>query len=172
MFREFIRWALGPIGREALLLYTEYNLPINLIVLLYGVILFIPHFSLIKTINRIEQMILAMSSSAGSSPKDIEALYNELIDKWSSMVHGKTLVLPTKNDLWFELHEAPDVLKLLQIDEDYVRMALHKHTGDPPLRLFTPIKFYVWEKYRRRLKKGVRGLTPDEVLERRQNADV
>lgn len=172
MFREFIRWALGPVGRELLQFYSDYSIPINIIVLIYGAILFVPHYSLIATINRIERMILYLSASRGAALDDLDALYEELIEEWISKMEGKNLLLPTKNDFWFELHPASEITTLLQIDKDYIQMALHKLTGNPPLRSFEPVKFQVWQKYRRRLKKGLRGYTPTEIFEMRERAGV
>jgi hypothetical protein len=171
VFREFLRWALGPWGREILQFYQEYNVAINAVVIIYGIVIFYPHFTLVKLINRLERMILEISSRH-DQPDDFEKIWATLFDRWMAENRNKTFILPTKNDLWFEPFSGEKVFELLQIERDYIRIALHKQTGHPPQRSFEAINFKIWEKYRRQLKKGLRSNTPAEIHKMRKNANV
>lgn len=171
MFREFIRWALGPLGREVLQFYEEYNVIINVIVLLYGVVLFYPHYTLVNVVNRIERMIQEISKALGPQLK-IDLLHKTLVNEWNDKYQEKVFILPTKNDLWFERHSGEGIIELLEIDQDYLKMALHKITGKPSMKSFRAIDFKIWEKYRRQLKKGIRSNTPSEIAKMRKESNV
>lgn len=162
MFRGFIRWALGPLGREVLQFYQEYSLVINILVVLYGIVIFYPHFTMVNLINRLERMILEIAEQFGA-PLNFETMCQELKARWTEENQEKSLFLPTKSDLWFVRFPASEVLDLLQIDENYLRIALHKLTGNPPLKSFKAVDFKILEKYRRQLKKGLRSNTPEEI---------
>lgn len=171
MFREFIQYILGPFGREVLQFYKDYNLIINAVVIAYGLVLFYSHYVLWDMIRRIEAMILEISATYGSE-LPLNSIYQELVDQWNHQYQGKTFYLPKKNDFWFEKYMGGDVLDLLQINQDYVRMALHKLTGNPPMRDFKAIDFEMWQHYRLQLKKGLRVKTPQEIIKMRKKANV
>jgi hypothetical protein len=160
MIRAFLQLALGTIGRALLNLYRTYSLPINSIVVAYGILTLYAHNNLRAVIREMEAMMLDVASGLGEKP-DPHHLLSQFSQRWRAEQGERRLFLPNRLDLWFGSVATAELIGLLLIGPDYVRIALHRHTGWPAKKSFHPVDYRVWEEYRHRLLIGVRTKLPD-----------
>lgn len=160
MIRGFIQLALGRIGRALLALYRAYSLPISAVVVAYGIVTIYAHNNLRTVIRQMEAMMLEIAGGLGEKP-DPGQILRQFAERWRSEQTDRRLFLPSQTDLWFGSVPTADLVDVLQIGPDYVRMALHIHTDWPDRTAFHPVDYQVWEEYRHRLLIGVRTKLPD-----------
>ncbi len=160
MIRAFLQLALGTFGRALLDLYRTYSLPINSIVVAYGIVTIYAHNNLRAVIREMEAMMVDVASGLGDKP-DPHHVLSQFSQRWRAEQGERRLFLPSRLDLWFGSVTTAELIGLLLIGPDYVRMALHKHTGWPEQKAFHPVDYKVWEEYRHRLLIGIRTKLPD-----------
>jgi hypothetical protein len=160
MIRAFLQLALGTFGRALLALYRTYSLPINSIVVAYGIVTIYAHNNLRAVIREMEAMMVDVASGLGEKPAPHQVL-SQFSQRWRAEQAERRLFLPSRLDLWFGSIATAELVELLQIGPDYVRLALHMHTGWPAQKAFHPVDYRVWEEYRHRLLIGIRTKLPD-----------
>jgi len=166
MIRGMLQLMLGRFGRALLALYNQYNLLISPFVVLYGIVTIYAHNNLRSVIRQMESMMVEIASELGKQPDHRQVLH-EFAQRWKSEQGDRRLFFPTQSDFWFGLIDTAELVDLLHIGPDYVRMVLHKHTNWPRRAAFHPVDYGVWEGYRHRLLIGIRSKLPDiEALSR------
>ncbi len=169
MIRAFLQLALGTLGRALLALYRTYSLPINSIVVVYGIVTIYAHNNLRAVIRQIESMLLEIAQGMGERP-DYRQVHQNLVQRWKVEQGDRRLFLPSRRDFWFGFLDSAELTEALHIGPDYVRMALHKRSDWPEKKAFHPVDYGVWEEYRHRLLIGVRTKLPDiEALKARHH---
>jgi hypothetical protein len=133
---------------------------IDAIVLLYGVIVLYAHNNLRNVVRRMESMMLEVANEIGGQ-LDFHQVHHLFAERWKSEWGARRIFLPTRRDLWFNRIGAAELVDLLHIEPDYIKMALHKNTGEPQAQDFHPVDYLLWEEYRHRLLTGLRSRLPD-----------
>lgn len=160
MIRGMLQLMLGRYGRALLAFYNQYNLLISPFVVLYGVVTIYAHNNLRKVIRQMESMMLEIVGEMGEEPDHLHVL-QRFSDRWKAEQGERRLFFPTKSDFWFGYIDTTDLVDLLHVGPDYVKMVLHKHLKWPRRAAFHPVDYGVWEGYRHRLLIGIRSKLPD-----------
>lgn len=167
MYFATFQYMMGTVVRFLSQLYEEYSTYLNFIVLLYGMSLLWVHNNLRTAIRGLEKGMVQFAEEEGQT-FNVKNIYKKLSKRWTDQNKGKYLFIPTKKDVWFEKVNSEDLLKILNINSDYVKMALHKKLGKPERSKFSKYKYIAWDKYRHGLVRGLRKrfIDPKEVRER------
>lgn len=160
MFRAYLQLMLGKIGRALLAFYNNYNMVISPIVVLYGVVTVYAHNNLRNVIRRMEGIMVEIAGEMADQ-LDYRQVHRQFVQRWKAEQGDKRLFLPSQTDFWFGFMDAAELIELLHIGPDYVRMALHKHMNQPSRRSFHPVDYRLWKEYRHRLLVGLRSKLPD-----------
>jgi len=167
MFFATLQYMMGTVVRFLSQLYGEYSKYINFVVLLYGISLLWVHNNLRTAVSRMEQGMLHFAGEEGQT-FNVKNIYKKFSKRWTDHNKGKYIFIPTIKDIWFEKVNSEDLLKILNINSDYVKMALHKNLGKPERSKFSRYKYIAWDEYRHGLVRGLRKrfIDPKEVRER------
>jgi len=99
---------------------------------------------------------------------NVKDVFKKFSKRWTDQNKDKQIFIPSKKDIWFERVNSADLLKILNINADYVKIALHKNLGKPERSKFPQHKYIAWDEYRHGLVRGIRKrfIDPKEVRER------
>jgi len=102
------------------------------------------------------------------SPCDYRKLFHDFYQIWKNKNQGTFSFIPSKRDFWFEKVSNTDLPELLNINEDYVKMVLHKKIGNPLATQFPAHVYIAWDEYRHALVRGLRKrfISPQEIKKR------
>jgi hypothetical protein len=114
MIRGFIQLALGTFGRALLAFYRSYSLPINSVVVAYGIVMLYAHNNLRKVIREIEAIMLDVAGDMGEKP-DPHQVLNQAARRWKEQQGDRRLFLPSRIDLWFGYIDTTELLGRLHI---------------------------------------------------------
>ena len=162
-----IQLMMGKVVRFLSQLYGEYSGYINIVVILYGFSLLWVHNNLRTAIRSMEKGMVHFAQEGGKS-FSVKDVYKKFTKRWGDQNRGKFIFIPTKRDIWFEKVNSSDLPKILNIDADYVKIALHKNLGKPERSNFPEHKYIAWDEYRHGLIRGLRKkfIDPREVQKR------
>jgi len=164
MFQSILHLMMGSVGRFISQLYSNYSFYINFFVLIYGMSLLWVHSNLRLVVQRMEKGILQVAKS-DSAPSDFAGIARKFSQKWKEENRGKYFFIPSSKDLWFEKIEGNELVDLLMIGPDYVKMVLHKNLGVPERSAFPEHVYLAWEDYRHSMIRGFRKkfVSPKEI---------
>jgi len=167
MLYEIFRYSMGTVVQFLSDLYSRYGSYINFVVMIYGISILWSHQNLRQIMKKVEVGIVKTAEEEGQ-PYNYKKIYNRFAQKWQNKTKGTTAFIPSKRDIWFNRVEQDNIIDLLNINADYVKMALHKNTGIPPTQDFREHEFIAWEEYRHSLVRGLRKrfIEPKEIKER------
>jgi len=167
MILATLRLMMGSIGRFLSKLYGEYSMYINFFVLLYGMSLLWVHNNLRIIIQKMEKGIVHIAKE-DAPPYNPKKIFNKFSQIWRNQNKGKYSFIPSKRDIWFEKVDSTELIKILNINPSYVKMALHKNLGEPARSEFSKYVYLAWEEYRHNLVVGLRKkfIKPKEVEQR------
>lgn len=160
MFTAVFTLMMGTVGRFFGELYFQYHLYINFVVLLYGLSILWAHNNLRTIVRRMETGIVKLGGSE-KFQKNYSAIQRAFSQRWNEANKGISYFIPSQRDLWFEKIEGPQLIDVLHINDDYVKMTLHKKTGEPKASEFPQHVYLAWEDYRHNLVTGMRKKMPD-----------
>jgi hypothetical protein len=89
-------------------------------------------------------------------PYDYSRIFKRFLTQWQSIVEKKEFFIPSKHDLWFEKVQGSDLISLLCLEPEYVKMVMHKNIGDPKTNEFPKHVYVAWEQHRNNLLTGIR----------------
>lgn len=166
LFATF-RYMMGSVARFLSELYSNYSLYINFVVLIYGISILWVHNNLRTIVRRMEFGIVEIAKT-GEAPYDYGKVFRTFYQIWEKKNKDLFSFIPSKRDLWFEKVNNADLPGLLRINEDYVKMVLHKKIGEPLATQFPAHVFIAWDEYRHALVRGLRKrfITPQEIKKR------
>ncbi len=167
MFLKLINFLLGDVGRFLRDLYVANSLWINAIVILYAIVIFWNHGNLGKLYKMIEGLVLELSKNEGKE-STIEKTLGLLSNAWQERFSGKNLIIPSKNDFWYERIDAGKALELFMVKESFIKMVLHQKTGNPPASAFSREEYLVWRDYLQNMRLGLRTnlKNPEEEIQK------
>ena len=167
MFIATLRLMMGSIGRFFSQLYAEYSVYINFVVLLYGMSILWVHNNLRTVIRSMEKGIVQIARE-DELPYNFKKTHNKFSQIWLNQNKGKYSFIPSRRDIWFEKVDSAELLNILNINPDYVKMALHKNLGEPAETEFPKHVYLAWDEYRHGLVRGLRKrfIDPKEVKQR------
>jgi hypothetical protein len=154
MFSAIFDLMLGTVGRFVGQLYATYHIYINFVVMIYGFSILWAHNNLRTIMQRMEKGIIHFSE-VEKNRNDYADIQKNFAKKWKEKNLGTRYFIPTHNDLWFEKVEGSELVDLLKISPDYVKMVLHKTRGEPKEDDFPPHVFKAWSDYRHGLITGM-----------------
>lgn len=159
MVQGIIQLMLGEAGRALANFYTSFVVFINGPVLFYALIILWTHHNLRSLVREMETMMVEIANE--SNLDDMQGIYSQFCARWSERNHQKRYMLPTRRDLWWEPVKGKELIQLLHIDADYVRLALQMNTGKPEKQDFSPSVFLALQEYRHNLLVGLRSRLRD-----------
>ncbi len=159
-FQQLINLLAGDTGRSLIGFYNENSAVINTFVFIYGLVVVFAHRNLRKIIIDMEKMMVDITAEMGESI-DYSQVYKEFQRRWEHASEGKRIFLPSRTDLWFNLIPRAQLIDLLFIQKDYMKVALNKLTGKPKAKTFNPTIYRTWDEYRKRLFTGLRTRVKD-----------
>jgi len=164
-FRTLIYFILGDLGRALLNFYQNNDVWINTIALIYGAVLIVSHRNLRNLVHQMEADILDIAGSFQGSV-NYTRISQLLRQRWEEKYHEVKVYIPARTDLWLHRVKKSELLELLHIDGEYIKLALHRLSGTPDRKSFTRISYRVWDEYRHRLLTGIRSRIkdPEEIL--------
>ena len=167
MFLATLHLMMGSIGRFLSQLYADYSSYINFAVLLYGMSILWVHNNLRTVIRRMEKGIVQIARE-DAPPYKFNKIFNKFSQTWLNQNKGKYSFIPSNSDIWFEKVDSGELLKILNINPGYVKMALHKNLGEPAKTEFPKYMYLAWDEYRHSLVRGLRKrfIDPKEVKQR------
>ncbi len=160
MFTATLSLMMGTVGRFFGQLYSTYHLYINFFVLLYGLSILWVHNNLRTILQRMELGIVQINSIE-KNHKDYINVQKMFSQKWMEANKGIYFYIPSQRDLWFEKVEGSQLIDVLNINTDFIRMTLHKKTGEPKANEFPQPIYLAWEAYRHGLITGMRKKKPN-----------
>jgi hypothetical protein len=172
MFFATFRLMMGSFVRFLSQFYSKYSLYINFIVMVYGLSILWVHNNL-RTIIRNMEIGIEEIAKANKPPYDYRKVFRNFYQVWKIKNQGLFSFIPSKRDLWFEKVNNADLPGLLNINEDYVKMALHKRIGEPLESQFPSHVYIAWDEYRHALVRGLRKrfISPKEIKSRTENQE-
>jgi len=159
MVLAYIQVLLGEIGRALLSFYNHYSLIINGIVILYAVFILKAHQNLRSVIHSMEALMVEVGGDVGKP--DLERVYAHFLERWQQERGDQKYLFPSRRDFWLISVQGKELVNLLNITPDYLKMALHKNLGKPQRSEFSPFVYRVWEDYRHSLLIGLRSRLRD-----------
>lgn len=155
MVKAIIELMLGKSGRFLLGVYNEYHVFLDVIVVAYGLALIWAHINLRRLVSKMEKAILDISDEGGTPP-DPELVFEEFTRRWRASSGESKVLIPTRNDLWFASVQPQDLVEILGLQPDYVRVVLAKAEKIGPIDPKSDRVFRAWEAYRHQLRIGIR----------------
>jgi hypothetical protein len=136
-------------------------------VMVYGISILWVHNNLRTIIHRMEIGIVEIAKGDGP-PYDYIRVFSNFSKIWKNKNKGLSSFVPSKRDLWFEKVNNADLPEILNINQEYVKMVLHKILGVPSVSQFPAHVFIAWEEYRHALIRGLRKrfISPQEIKQR------
>ena len=166
LFATF-RYMMGSVARFLSQLYSDYSLYINFVVLIYGISILWVHNNLRAIVRRMEIGIVEIAKG-DEPPYDYGKVFSNFSKIWKNKNQQSFSFIPSTRDLWFEKVNNADLPELLKINQEYVKMALHKNLGEPSESQFPTIVYIAWDEYRHALVRGLRKrfISPQEIKKR------